>query len=519
MKKYCKLVCLSVALSMLFLVLAGCGAKQEPKGDAPAKSEQSQAAPQEKSASEEKKEPLKEAALTFYFPGEAKKDTRMVLDEAEKRLKDSLNVKLNFNFIPWGDYTNKINVLIASGDEYEVHFDADWFMFPILSQKGALLDITEMLPKYAPKIYEKEADVFKKVRVNGKIMSVPWYYPKNDRVTAVVREDLKAKHGIPDIMTFEDYEFYLKTLKEKEPGIIPYASGVNRNIQEFYVYGDYAVLSFPLDLVYKWDDKNMKVIPWEQTPEYKQIIEIKRRWYENGYMPKDMFSVQDFTADLTDGKVTSILHVWNEIENHNKKVANTHPGWKFAGYALYPEKVGPKASPMNNAVVFNANGKNPERAMMFLEWVREKQENYDLIIFGIEGKHYVLENGLLKQPHGVTDADNPYQGWHGQWGLYDIDLHRFSVNDPPNYKQMNIDSANLNADYVPHLGFFPNLDGIKNEVAQRQAAYDEMGKLLEYGALPKEKADEYIEKQKKAGTDKIVSEIQRQLDEWKAKNK
>jgi putative aldouronate transport system substrate-binding protein len=516
-----RVICFVMAGFMLIVMFAACGTDNSSKSNSSsiaASSSVSTAASKTEASTSETQAQLKEAELTFYFPGEAKKDSRMVLDEAEKRIKDTLNVKLNFNFIPWGDYSSKINVLITAGDNYDAHFDASWFIYPTLAQKGALLDIGEMWKQYAPHLYsEFTEDELYYTKTDGKLFSIPWKYPKSNRITAIVREDLKEKYNVPDIKTIEDFEVYLEAVKKNENTILPYTQGIDSMLTTMYNIGGNCMLDAPMMLVYKWDDKDMKVMPFEQTPEYKQLIEMKTRWYKNGYMSKDMSGTTDAQVSLTDGKAAAIFGAWDGTPANQKKIKNTHPDWKLENYPMYPDKLAPLDGPLGNIMAFNANAKNPERALMFLEWMHKDQANYDLIMYGIEGVHYQLEGNLLKDPPDLK-TENPYLSWSGEWALYDINLQRFSVDDPKDYKQNLIDFSKMNTAYYPHLGFTANPDSVKTEVAQRKAVYDEMGKQLEYGALSADKVDEYIKKQKDAGTDKIVTEVQKQLDAWR-KNK
>ncbi|MEN2773510.1 hypothetical protein [Acetivibrio clariflavus] len=49
-------------------------------------------------------------------------------------------------------------------------------------------------------------------------------------------------------------------------------------------------------------------------------------------------------------------------------------------------------------VAVASNSKNPERVLMFLEWLHKSQENYDLFRYGIKDRHYGLkgENFLYR---------------------------------------------------------------------------------------------------------------------------
>jgi putative aldouronate transport system substrate-binding protein len=71
---------------------------------------------------------------------------------------------------------------------------------------------------------------------------------------------------------------------------------------------------------------------------------------------------------------------------------------------------------------------------------------------------------------------------------------------------------------TPLFGFTLNTEPIKNEMAQFDALGQEFGNALGYGVVdPEEGVAKWLDKLKKAGMDKAKTEIQRQIDEFKAK--
>ncbi len=52
---------------------------------------------------------------------------------------------------------------------------------------------------------------------------------------------------------------------------------------------------------------------------------------------------------------------------------------------------------MENIIGISAKSENAEDVLRFIEWVHASQENYDLFVYGIEGKDYTIENGRLKR--------------------------------------------------------------------------------------------------------------------------
>jgi putative aldouronate transport system substrate-binding protein len=197
-------------------------------------------------------------------------------------------------------------------------------------------------------------------------------------------------------------------------------------------------------------------------------------------------------------------------------IERVNPNWSVEGYNLYPNMTAPKASSMNNANVFSAAADNAARAIMFVEWVEASQSNYDLLIYGIEGTHYnPVGAGQYEVPEGVA-TPHPYIYNTGLWGFWNINYHRFDAELEPGFRERYIEDVNNpNNRYYPHAGFIPNYDPIKTQVAQRQSAYEEMGKALDFGVLSPDNLDDYLDLQAGAGTDILVAELQRQLDEWR----
>ncbi len=74
----------------------------------------------------------------------------------------------------------------------------------------------------------------------------------------------------------------------------------------------------------------------------------------------------------------------------------------------------------------------------------------------------------------------------------------------------------VNDKILPTTGFFPDLSVIKTEWAQRASLKQNIGNAMELGVLdPATTYDDYIAKEKAAGIDKILAELQKQLDAWR----
>ena len=92
------------------------------------------------------------AEIQLMYPGTPQKDVALVEAEANKYLKDKLNVTLKINAVDWGQWDNKLNLMIASGEKSDIIFTAAWQRYAINVAKGAFLDLGPLIDKNAPEL-------------------------------------------------------------------------------------------------------------------------------------------------------------------------------------------------------------------------------------------------------------------------------------------------------------------------------------------------------------------------------
>ena len=67
--------------------------------------------------------------------------------------------------------------------------------------------------------------------------------------------------------------------------------------------------------------------------------------------------------------------------------------------------------------------RHPERVMMFIEWLHSSQEAYNLFMYGVKDRNYILQDGKI----GFTaDIKQNYYigGWLGSWYFKDMRYER-----------------------------------------------------------------------------------------------
>jgi putative aldouronate transport system substrate-binding protein len=470
------------------------------------------------------KEPVAEndqvVTIELFLPGTPTPGSDAVYAELNRRLGEELQLNIEIKFIGWADYANKMNVMVASGDDYDANFDAVWLTFPSMSQKGAYMDISELLPEYAPLIYDKiSGSWLEQLTINGELQGVPWRLPQSGRQVILLREDLRKKYGISEPQSYYDLWDYWMAVRENEPELIPFMFDIDPQVSNHSGAYNYFMLDKTLGLVYAIDDPEMTVVPWEATKAFREISAFHHKAYTAGLIPADVLTKLSGEYGglelLKQGRAASSIHVFESGFEADAAVKMLDPAQAVKTFR-FEDNLSYYTPASSQLICIGRNAVHPEKVLQFLNWVVTDQANFDLLLYGIEGETYTLVNGAGPNYEPVLVNGVPqYVGWHGQWAFWDMDFMRYPQSFGADYKDLYREANTYKTVDLPHSGFVIDFNPIKTEIAQRTAIYNEMGKALEMGVLGPDRYDEYIQRMQKSGTDRLVAEIQRQLDAWR----
>ncbi|MDW7655922.1 MAG: DUF3502 domain-containing protein [Bacillota bacterium] len=481
------------------------------------------------------------ATLTFYFPnltGGEKPDTRLVLSELESMAADRLNIQLDFKWLPPNIYAQTIQARLSSGEELDAFFcglpGQGLLDFTVLARDGLLADLSDALPAYAPGLVAQyDQNDLNCALVDDRLFAIPSLFPMADNIYAIVRQDFMDSYGIPAIKTFADYEQYLAMIKENEPDAIP-GRIADSSVALFARASGYAIFDKDHFLVYGWDDGTMQIIPWEQTTEFRVVVDYLTDLARNGYLELaakgagDIWNAGDM---IINGQISSFLFAGEyrigetislvEYTLNNFFTSNNIPA-EIAAYRLYPDLAAQRLNPVGNglttgSLALSAKSENIERTLMFLDWLQSSQEYYDLFMYGIEGKHYQLSGDQLVFPEGITIDRNDWLGWDGRQAFKNLAYERFVAGVPEEARELYAENIRYNAVLAPHEGFYADYAPIADLLNQRkQLILAQIELPLLTGTFDLNDLDTLIEQLKKAGTDEIIANIQTQLASYRA---
>lgn len=229
--------------------------------------------------------------LTWYAIGEEPKDLDKVLAEANKYLEDKINAHLDMKFIGFGDYNQKMSVVINSGEDYDLAFTCSWAGDYLgNSRKGAFLELDEYLNSDTGKKLKETVDsrFWEGATIDGKIYGVPNQKELGVAPMWTFTKEYVDKYNIPyqDIHSLEDLEPWLKVIKENEPDVVPLY--ITKGFS-YTVFFDQLV--DPVGIEAK--DTSLTIKNMFETQEMKDRLNTLRKYYQAGYINADSATAQD----------------------------------------------------------------------------------------------------------------------------------------------------------------------------------------------------------------------------------
>jgi putative aldouronate transport system substrate-binding protein len=509
MRRYVRSIAAMLVTVCLIFTLAGCGGETDNEEDLFLDGYEP---PTE----------MEHTSLKFLFPGAEPRNWKKVKAELEERTSGILNASLDFKWIEYAQYLNLAKVLDASNEIYDALIVAKpepmYPDFTVLAREGRLKDITNIFPESAPLLFSKyTSEELEYARVDGKLYAVPSLYPQARCTYLIVDDALFKKYNLPDITDYDKYELFLKTVKDNEPDLTPgtIANHVS-SIQLFARASGYVIADEAKRLVYKWDDPEMKLVPWEKTPEFYEVVSRSIDWYKKGYLkyrPDNLktasFILESMLTPPSDEPTTITFTIGetNEIKESNP----------MRSFHLYPEKQVQRENPMgsfhyNGSFVFPAASENTERVLQFLELVQINRDNHYLLLYGIEDEDYILSNGIPSFPQGMDYFNSSYMYWDGNWAFrnleYMMDESISGGSEIATFREF----LDKYSKYPPHGAFYPNYGPMQQGADERARILSELDQKLGRGEIQDiSEVDAYIQKLDEMGSDELAEEAYKQM--------
>lgn len=521
-------IALLLTLAMVITMMAGCSnAKKsdvttgnETKPETKTEATKAPEKEPEKQEVSDKPDTSKPVTVTMYLIGDRPVDNDEVFAKINERLKSEINTTLELKFMSWGEYEQKYPLIFASGEDWDIIYTADWCFYNAQATKQGFYEITrENLEKYAPMTAETMyPEAWEQAKVGDKVYMLPMNYKEITAYVYMARGDLMDKYGITSVSSLDEAEKYLDAIAKNEPSLIPIDVG-----------SDYDKLFF-FDRM--WNkacyEKITGIGPWQATcntgklddsvtvkgnfeqPEYLDIIKRLQDWKNRGFWSRNaVVNTQNNTESFQAGKSGLAMMNVNTAKSLYANVTTEHPEWDVRVFDAQDGVPAIVNSYIANGMSIFSKSKNPERALMVLDYLRNDELCNSLFCYGIEGKHWeAAGDGMLK-----SLSDSTKYGYDGNcnWGVRNDKYWRTIEGGIPNFNELNKNWV-ATAESGRFQNFVFNDANVKNEIAAMNEIFNSEYKLLGLGFTDDPEGDiqKLKDKMIAAGAAKVYEEIHTQ---------
>lgn len=448
--------------------------------------------------------------IKWYMPGVREgADNEKVLSEVNRLLEERYEMNIEPIFIDSGSYSQKMNAINAAGEEYDLAYIsvARNDLYSNISN-GCVADLTELLPKYAPKTYASmDEKTWQCVKDNEKIYAVPNWQIQAKSCGLFIDEEVLKKVGmtIDEINTLDDFESYLQNVA---------ALGTDINFfgpaWEFfsYKYDIQPLMVGKIAAVRYKETGKPEIINMFETEEFEDYVNRRIKWVKNGWVT-DVYSPGTNYSDKSIRRSLGTLGVYTPGADITLS-ANK-------GYTMLLRQFSDAvfASDTVNAALtgVSVTSKHPEKAVEMIEVMNTDKEIYNMMLYGIEGEHYtkIGDNKIKLVDGSKYDKINYF--------MVGSQANAYIVEGQPDDLVEATRACNDGA-YVSPTNFINfNTSKIESEISNCTTVVKEQLTMLDLGLAKTGALEKFKKDLKAAGADEIINELQRQIDEKWGKQK
>lgn len=437
-------LCLIMMLSTV-AVMSGCSKKEEtPAQDSSTPADSSTAADSTDAAADEdvQTEPVK-----FVIRGINDVENKSTNEEVYQKIREASGVDFEVIVIPTDSWSEKVNLMIATGDEWDVlNITEDAGNWNQYYQKNALQawnDYLEYMPNVANRLNEESLKGC--TLADGSIYALPRKEYFSKQFVPAIRKDWLDALGMECPTTMEELEAYFQGVidenlngSDNEIPMMTFMSMENSNLRPFYLgfFGDH----------YLAEDGT--IMPWYTHENCYALLSELNKWYTNGWLYADYqtMSIQDGFDLIAANRVGGWTGPYNAGVSSSMTIFENDPDAKVEWVSLdnftdFP--AGGSGAWGSNPVyqpelVLNASSKNAKWAAKLLNWMFENEDNYMLCARGEEGVTWNYVDDTKSEFKLVDNYSDLYLGVYllNEW--YDDATYCSQYVDPDNWKSVQV---------------------------------------------------------------------------------
>lgn len=432
------------------------------------------------------------------------------------------DISVEFEVVSKENYKKKWNMKMANNESLDIAWmGSETLNFTEEVKQGSLMALDYLLKAFGEELQEQIPQEFwDRQRRDGNIYAIPVLGPLyRQNYVLTVHKSLMERYGdFDEILAVNQNSPY--TTKECFQVMEPFLEQVKEN-NALGKGVSYQTLCMIADKGYEGiygQDSPFVIRIFDETPvvynkyaleSYRACFETMADWYQKGYIREDVAYLLDPTSE--DGKKSgNILFV--EEYGEKKSVYDVKDTeyevlrGELDGYRYIPYET------CRNCLVIPKSARHPSEAMQVISLLHseEGQPLYRLLVNGIEKQQYIRISEDSNVIARMTDDDRNYR-----YGISPVNIGSIFQNYELSEGEFDqIREYNENALTSSLEGFELDTRMIAIEMERVALVVQKYEEPLCQGILPdwEETYGEFLKEMRAAGSEKIIEEIQRQID-------
>lgn len=461
--------------------------------------------------------------LTLYYVGNEYGDEQMIFDAVNEILEREVNATIEFKALSLSDYATNYSLLLAGGEDIDLIYTSGWCFYTDEAGQGAFQEITdEMLQQYMPQTYaSQDTATFQQGMIDGKLYYVPCNKIGYGHTVAAIRGDLREKYGLDPLETIDDLMAYMKAVSEDPDSGVQYAYNASQDgqlLQSMIAVTGNNLIQVNDYFCYQYEEGKTEYTADDifflyDSDFFRSFAEQMKEAANQGDWSLSAVNNQtDVRDSFLNGTSAVYLQNLGTAGGACNSMLQSNPDWEPELYDLTMDNVSIGAYDSDGFAI-PYSSKNPERALMALDVLKNNKEAYTIIRYGIPDYHITLNDD------GTWSQAEHYGTWsYGaapSWGLknsdYEMDQQgtfQTQLDIMDEWEKISIES--------PTVGFSFSTTDVSDEWAAMADVETQYVPLLQLGLVDDIDAtiEEFDAQAEAAGIETIKEETVEQLNAY-----
>lgn len=436
------------------------------------------------------------------------------------------NISVEFEVVAKEDYKDEWDMKMATNEALDIAWiGEELFNYSDEVKKGSFMALDYLLLTYGSELLDGiDEDLWKMQVREGNTFAIPLEGTMFKKELAIITNDLymqkyEQKDDLQELFLTSQYieakhylalEDYLQYVKEYES----LGTGVSYESLRLLVDNGYeGVYGGDSPFVYKIYEDNIIVYNKYELDVYKDYFEAMDRWYKAGYIRSDINEIINPLAE--DGKEDGSVLFVAEDGIEGIKSDSITVDYK-AYYIPVDQNRYVSYDSCRNTLVIPKSSNNPAQAMELVNLLYSSQgkDLYRLLVNGVENEHYLILNDetIVR----MRDNDNQLLYYLPQNSIGST-FQNFELSKEQFYRTRIYNSEAIKSKLI---GFDIDTRMIISELTKVEIVVDTYLNLLSQGSEEdwNKTYEEMIQDMNKAGSNKVISELQHQINEFLKEN-